>query len=424
MSDPENSQSEKPESGRDARRGLWSRQVDVSFLWLTPWRHPTETILGLGVLLRVFVYLWNRSYWLDEGTLLGNIEGIPPFEFSGHLGGDQLAPFGFLVAERLLVGWFGSSGYVTRLIPLVCGIGSLWLFRWLALRWLSFWAAVVALLMFAMSDDLVYYSSELKPYSSDLAVSLGVLVAAAKVRDEPPRGKTAAGLVLLVLAAPWISFPSAFTIAGVGLAVLVDRLARLQWRDSVWLVALAGAWLVSFALAYRASHALLHPATSMYVFWNFAFLAAPPWALSDFWKFGGVLLEVVVNPLNLVPPSLPAHSVGLALCLLVAGVIGMARRDRTALLMLLIPILLAVGATAARRYPFHGRLILGLVPAFFLLLAEGLDRVRATFGRKASFATALLLLAYPCWTTLYENSGERMRDFNPHSDIHRNRFVP
>ena len=64
---------------------------------------PLRAILVLGVVLRIVAYLWNREYWMDEGSLLGNIEGKAVFDFSDHLGGDQLAPLGFLIVERMLV---------------------------------------------------------------------------------------------------------------------------------------------------------------------------------------------------------------------------------------------------------------------------------------------------------------------------------
>ena len=116
--------------------------------------------------------------------------------------------------------------------------------------------------------------------------------------ERPLRGGWLATLGLLVVLAPWFSFPSAFIIAGCGIVLLIDRCAKRWWPEIGWLLAIALCWLGSFWLAYRASRALLHPATTMYVFWNFAFLPVPPGSRADLIKLGGVLLEVFVESLE------------------------------------------------------------------------------------------------------------------------------
>jgi len=405
-------------------RSNFSREIDLRPLWHALRDHPAAVIFWLGVLLRVGVYLWNRSYWLDEGSLLGNIEGKRVLEFSGYLQGDQLAPFGFLIIERVIVGLLGDSGYATRFVPLVCGIVALRLFESLAFRVLPFAAAMVALALFAFSDDLVYYSSELKPYSGDLALGLAMTLATWRLLERPLRGGWLATLGLLVLLAPWFSFPSAFIIAGCGMALVIDRCAKRAWIDLGGLLVIALCWLTSFWLAYRASRALSHPATTMYVFWDFAFLPVPPSGRTDLIKLGGVLLEVFVNPLNLLAPVYPALVVILPVVLMVIGGFSLSQRDRREFLVLTLPILLALVAAALRQYPLHGRLMIELVPAFYAMIAEGTQRLGTRLGRPAYVVVLVLLLAYPSSSTFYEARARRIRWFNQHGDLHDNRFMP
>ena len=322
------------------------------------------------------------------------------------------------------MGLLGSSGYVTRFVPLVCGVLALWLFRSLVFRLLPFAAAMVALALFAFSDDLVYYSSELKPYSSDLALGLAITLATWRLLERPLRGGWLATTGLLVLLAPWFSFPSAFVIAGCGIVLWIDRCAKRWWLDLGWLLVIALGWLTSFWLAYRASQALLHPATTMYVFWDFAFLPVPPGSRTDLIKLGGVLLEVFVNPLNLVAPVKPAVGVVLPVVLLLIGGVSLAVRDRRVFLILVLPILMAIVAAALKKYPLHGRLMIELVPAFYVMIAEGTERLRTRIGRPAYVVVLVLLLAYPCSITFYEAQAARMRWFNQHGDLHDNRFMP
>ena len=131
--------------------------------------------------------------------------------------------------------------------------------------------------------------------------------------------KAMAILGLLAVAAPWFSFSSVFVdcrmrgcardrpgraqdMEGAGLAAGNRRRLGTQHRSGVSRLELAA-----------------EPGTTMYVFWNFAFLPVPPASRADLVKLGGILLEVFVNPLNLVAPVLPALGVVLPLVLLLLG---------------------------------------------------------------------------------------------------------
>lgn len=405
--------------------GIFSREIQID---VTPFVRavrddPLRTLLIVGVVLRLAAYLWNRSYWMDEGSLMGNIEGKAIFDFSAHLLGDQLAPPGFLIVERTLVRLLGSSGYVTRFVPLLCGIGSLWLLRSLALRWFSGSVALVAMILFAFSDDLVYYSSEVKPYASDLLIALGLTRLASSMIGQVASGRKLAGFGLLAVASPWFSFPSVFIVAGCGMTILIDRAVRRERHSLGWLLGTAACWAVSSALAYRVSASLLNPTTTMYVFWNFAFLPVPPASRADLVRLGGTFLEVLVNPLNLLPPVPPALGVVLPVVLLALGAFSLCRRDRDGFLILSLPIALALVAAALRKFPFHGRLILELVPALYLMIAEGTEWVRYWIGRTGYRVVLVVLLSYFCFTTVYELTGARVREFNPHGDLHKNVFL-
>ena len=94
--------------------------------------------------------------------------------------------------------------------------------------------------------------------------------------------------------------------------------------------------------------------------------------------------------------------------------------------MLVLPIVLAMIASAMQRYPLHGRLILELVPAFFLLIAEGTEwwRSRDNERTRLRYVMVLILLfTYPCFTALQQAAGRYIRDFNAHGDIHKNLFI-
>jgi len=407
---------------------LLKHDIDFTPIWRALRDHPERFALALGILLRLGVYAYGRPYWMDEGSLAANVVDKRPLDFSEPLTGDQLAPIGFLIVVRTFVSILGTSPYVTRLVPLVCSILALVMFTILARRILPRAAAVVAIVLVACSDDLVYYASEFKPYSVDLALGVAITLLAYDALARPAAGRRHAGIALGAILAPWCSFASVFVIAGCGSSLAMAAFQTRRYRDLLVLAAIGAGWLLSFLLAYRASHALLGPATTMYIFWDFAFLPLWPSPTSPVspLKAGGIVLELLVNPLNLVPPPLGWVGTVLPLSLLVVGAVRQFRRSWPVWLMLVLPVFFAVIASVMKRYPLHGRLILELVPAFFLLVAAGtqavfeLDRSQARLVYKVML---VVLLAYPCWSAIYEASAPRPRYFNSHGDLHNNQFL-
>jgi hypothetical protein len=408
---------------------IWSRQfeIDLKPVWRFVRQRPEAVVLGLGLFLRVAVYVANRGMWLDELSLKANLVEHPVLDFSEPLAHDQLAPLAFLIVQRAIVKILGTSNYAMRLVPLCAGVTGLYLFASLARRILSRQAALVALVLFAVSDDLIHYSSEMKPYSVDLAVGLAITLAAALALANAHAARSTVVLAIAAIVAPWCSFASAFIIAGCGAALLLSCLRSHRFGAALAWVLVGMAWLASFLVSYAISHRLLRPDTTMYRFWDFAFLPLGHWPITveDLQKAAGILLEVLVNPLNLVPPIWPYAAVILPLLLLAIGVVSLARRSGMTCLLFVLPVVLAMAASALKRYPLHGRLILELIPACLILIAEGTDWLHAhdASPRKLVYkAILVLLLAYPCLSAI-TNAASPYRKFNAHGDIHNNLFI-
>jgi uncharacterized membrane protein len=408
---------------------ILTREIRVDFrrLGRVMKERPEAVILGLGVLLRLYAYLLNRGMWLDEMMLKGNIVNVRILDFWAPLTSDQLAPFGFLIVQRALATFVSERNYVLRFLPLMAGIGSLYLFSLLARRILPRRAALIALILVALSDDLIYYSSEMKPYSLDVAFGVAITLAACLALGQIPSARAVVWLAVLAATAPWFSFASAFMVAGCGIVLLLDALMARRLRTALLWTLIGLGWLANFLVSYRASQAMLSPYTTMYRFWDFAFLRLnEPMSRSNLLHAGGLLLEKFANPLNLVSIDMSRWLVLLPLIALVVGTVTLARRSPRALLLLASPIALALLAAGLRVYPFHGRLILELVPAFFLIIAQGIERLAARPPDRSGLASKFILLvflAYPCWSACSNAVSKRIRDFNRHGDLHPNVFI-
>ena len=127
-------------------------------------KNASWIVICFGIILHLRQFLFNRSLWYDEAALAINIVNR---SFSGllkPLEPFQVAPTGFLMIERLMVQLFGNSEYVLRLFPLIGGIASIFLFYKITKSYLEPKIALIALILFSISDRLIYFSSEVKRY--------------------------------------------------------------------------------------------------------------------------------------------------------------------------------------------------------------------------------------------------------------------
>jgi hypothetical protein len=108
------------------------------------------------------------------------------------------------------------------------------------------------------------------------------------------------------------------------------------------------------------------------------------------------------------------------LALMAAGAVTMARRAPRSLLLLGVPVLLALLAGAARKYPFADRLVLFLIPNLLCFVAEGVGRACWLASRWHARLSQLLpvvvylLAAFPMLQTAPPYQMENMRPLLSH----------
>src|SRR5437764_15089601 len=75
-------------------------------------RISVGAILAAGIGLRVWQYSANSSLWVDEAALARNVIDRSVVELFAPLDHGQVAPWGFLLLEKLAVWIFGNNEYV------------------------------------------------------------------------------------------------------------------------------------------------------------------------------------------------------------------------------------------------------------------------------------------------------------------------
>lgn len=332
------------------------------------WRVLAGIIIGFGIILRLIPYLHNRSLWLDETWLALNILQKSFSQLMGLLDRSQMAPIGFLFIEKTLVLTFGDSEYVLRLFPLLAGILSLFLFYGVARRILTLRGSTIALGLFAISEPLLRYSSELKQYSSDVTIALSIyLLGLICIQKE---ARFVLSLFLLSIAGAiliWFSYPAIFSLGGMGITLTLYYLEDKKWHHVAWLSLPACFWLGSFALNYFTTLVLSQNPT-MVNYWGSAFMPMPPNSIEDLMWYPTRFFYMFKNPGGL-------SFYGLAAFCFVIGWVSSFSEKRYACYMLTLPILFTLFASGLEKYPFQGRLILFLVPVIIIFIAEGVDRI-------------------------------------------------
>ena len=382
------------------------------------WESFAWVAVALGLILRVWEYLEFRLLHIDEEALLSNLVGRGILDFHQILDQDQIAPPGFLVIERLMARLPLDVRASGRLLPLCCGLASVFLMHQAARRFLDRHIVPMAVGLFAFGDHLLYYSAEIKQYSSDLMTAAAALCLAAGSWGGREGKEVLWPLAIFGLVAPWFSFPVVFLLAATGIYLFVSAAKARRWRACARMTLVGLGWLLSFAGSFWLSRSVLSKRDFLWVWWNFAFLPFPPHSLADLSHLAETLANVFINPVGLLTPlSLPATAV-LASALAVIGCVSLGRRWPGGLFLLVAPLLFALLASSLRQYPFHGRLLMFLVPTFLLLPSEG----AAAIGRRTSWLVTLCLAAFLVYGQAadvfwHKMVQSRCRPFDSHGDL-------
>ena len=358
----------------------------------------TETILWwsfivAGVLLRLRQYSLNRSFWADESSLAINLVARTFGQLTQPLDYQQGAPIGFLFIEKTCMTLFGNNEFALRLFPLAAGILALYLLYRIGRDHFGM-SGLFAVAAFSIGWDLIYYSSELKQYSSDAAIALLLIYLALRIFDaETTQARDFILLGIVGVIAIWVSHPSFFILAGIGLALLIEKIIRRSPMPFGWLFALGVVWLASFGIQYYVSLRGLAADEYLQYYWGKAFAPMPPWRNRE-WYFNTYVSMMGISL------STEQIAIFLAPVLAVIGGVSLFIRKRSLALILVLTAFMALVASALQKYPLKGRFMLFLIPLFLLIIAEGIGSVYKITAKK-SRALALVLSVLPALWLLY-----------------------
>ncbi len=371
-------------------------EADRSFAVLV--QRLTLLLIVLGLVWRGYTYAWGMPIWADEAFLAVN---FIMRDFAGMcepLVFGQIAPLLFMWVNLAVTKVCGLSEWALHLEPFLAGALGLVLFVHFARAALRCEAALLAIGIFASSYFIVRHSCEMKPYSTDLAISLSLTMLTLSVLEHPKSVRRWVGLTVLATVGVWSSYPSMFVSGTVGL-VLTYALMKKRF-DTTGLIGwfAYGVLLVGSSLAMYLLYAKPHAEASAGLFdlasWSRTFPPMrEPWKL-PIWFYHTHLGNMFAYTQGGRAPGSVATFV-----LFCIGLVRLWRTKRELAMLLVGPFVLTFVAAAMQKYPYGGsaRVAQYLAPAICLLTGLGLwsvfERLRAPERRRRALTIAAIVLA-------------------------------
>jgi hypothetical protein len=291
----------------------------------------------------------------------------------------------------------GKNEFALRLFPLLVGLTSLWLFYLLLERITSGAGLLAALALFVFNPRLIYYSSEVKQYIVDVAVTIALLWIAAPVLITSPRRKDFIWLTLAGLIALWFSHPALFVLAGIGLALIIVYLRRRDISSLRFVIGMGILWVLNISFLYLLILKDLSQNAYMREYWQGAFPPLPPWSDPGWFlrslnanigiQFGIPYAVLFVFAMMLIGWFL----------LSLRGVASGATTWQSPInqnyaITLACILLVTLTASALQLYPVFERMILFLVPIGLILLGKTVEVLYQRL-RQYQFLSALATTA-------------------------------
>lgn len=331
-------------------------------------------LITIGIVLRLSLFIANRSLYIDEADLIGNITHRSFVGLTQPLDDEQHAPLGFLWFEKAALLVLGDSEYTFRFYALLMGIASIVLFYTASRRLISHSAALIALSLFTFSPGLIRYSSEAKQYMGDVTFTLLLLYLFSRSKHVYQ-----VYAVLIGALVPWFSHASIFILC----SIAFTKWKKILFALPVWI----GSILLEYFLILRFS--IARPDSGHY--WYKTFAPFPPRSIADIqWT-----VNAFVRYFKFIWPSPISIYLIVFVLLMIVGIVSLLKKNRPQAIILTIPFILVYVASGFHAYPLVERLLLFLAPFVFLLVAHGADVVLSLskkFGQAAFLTGATLLL--------------------------------
>ena len=381
-------------------------------------RFMVPIVIAIGCAIRLRIFFFNRPLWLDEALLSNELISRSFGDLLTMPSETQVAPLGYMAIAKVTINMFGVGEQALRAPALMAGLAALFIALPISRRALSGrLPRLVFVSLVAFAPGLIYYSTEAKQYSFDVAATLLIYWLALRYSQDR---KGLRALAVAGSAVVWFSHGSVFVVAGVGIWLGMRWLQRREPRKIVGVVALWVSQIIAMRLVTRMSAEL---AGYVSEYWMPYFAPLPPRSSVEVRWYADSLASIFSYSFtgsapgywHGTPNTLPltgAVVVGAGVAFIIATV---ATRRHALPTVLGAAAGLPLLASGLGLYPFGARAALFLVPIVFLAVSLVLDlhlSLASGFMTKVASALSTLVLIL-----IVAGSAQDIATPEPGSDI-------
>ena len=317
----------------------------------------------------MYQFIHNRSLWLDESYLSLNIIHKSPFELLKPLDLSQVAPILFLEIEKVFAILIPNSEFGLRLFPMISFWISLFLFYKIVNEiHQNYYTIIFSLSLFVFNPTLIYYSVEVKQYSTDVLVLTCLYLFALKIDNNDKLTYYYLGIVGTVSifisnVAPIILFSVCFYL------IYSNYINKHHKYFHIAIISLV--WVCSFILYYVIFIYNHFTQKALITEWGYykAFMPINPLKI-QFYQFIWDRSWMIFTSLFRF-----GRIGGISLIILfLIGIVSLVEKRKIAIIILTItPLILHLLLSALKLYPFDTRLILYICPCIIIICSFGFN---------------------------------------------------
>lgn len=338
----------------------------------------------MGLTIALYQFFFNRSIWNDEATLSLNIIHRSPAGLLKPLDYAQVAPILFLEIQHFSFYFISHSEFGLRLFPLLAYFASIYFLYQILTHFVKNRITIaLALALFVFNSIIIYYSSEVKQYMTD--VFTGLLVYFFLLKDYKSKTNRFIILGCIGVLSVFLSNISPILLCTI-FVFLILTLPKKEIVHDMPIVFVP--WAVCFAL-YYCFFISNHPTrTYMIGYWTVSNGFMPLNPLSAvFYRFLIIKLEMIFYFLFGYGY---AGKIFLPL-LLILGLFSLYKSQKKAhILLIILPTIVQLILSALKLYPFEKRLILYQYPILIIGIAVGVDFLFNLSKKRFSLKSTLI----------------------------------